>query len=187
MKLYHGSAVGGIKELEPFLSEHGKPYIYFSSNPAVALLYAVKPVPKPFSYYPYGFDENGTVVYSEYWENSFYELYKGKSGFLYECDVTDAENPTAISSAYTCELPINTNYCIEVDDLYNKFTEFKNEGLFEIKAFDTISENELNFVYDDMRRTILQNNLYLFSQNPMSKFIKEHFAKVWNNQRYGII
>lgn len=62
LHFYHGSPVGGLNELKPFLSEHGKPYIYFSSSPIVALLYAVKPVPKPFSFYPYGFDKNGAVV-----------------------------------------------------------------------------------------------------------------------------
>lgn len=45
MHFYHGSPIGGLDELKPFLSEHGKPYIYFSSSPIVALLYAVKPVP----------------------------------------------------------------------------------------------------------------------------------------------
>ena len=86
MIFYHGSSVKGLKELKPFLSEHGKPYIYFATNSLIALLYAVKPVPKPFSFYPYGFDKNGNVVYSEYYENAFYDLYKGKTGYLYECD-----------------------------------------------------------------------------------------------------
>lgn len=56
MTFYHGSPVGGLNEL------------------------------KPFSFYPYGFDENGNAVYSEYYDNAFYDLYKGKSGYLYECD-----------------------------------------------------------------------------------------------------
>lgn len=44
MILYHGSSVGGITELKPYLSEHKKPYVYLASNPVVALLYAVKQV-----------------------------------------------------------------------------------------------------------------------------------------------
>lgn len=60
MIFYHGSPIGGLTELKPFLSEHGKPYIYFATNPLVALLYAVKPVSKPFSFYPYGFDRRFT-------------------------------------------------------------------------------------------------------------------------------
>ena len=62
MILYHGSSVGGITELKPFLSEHKKEYVYLTSNPVVALLYTVKSVPKPFSFYPYGF--NGEKLYT---------------------------------------------------------------------------------------------------------------------------
>ena len=58
MTFYHGSPVGGLNELKPFLSEHKKQYVYFTQNPVVALLYAVHSVDKPFSYYPYGFDKD---------------------------------------------------------------------------------------------------------------------------------
>ena len=76
MILYHGSPNWWhYYELKPFLSEHKKPYVYLASNPVVALLYTVKPVPKPFSFYPYGF--NGEkVVYSEYYKNCFEDIYK---------------------------------------------------------------------------------------------------------------
>ena len=82
MTLYHGSEVGGLTELMPFVSEHKEPYIYFSTNPVVALLYAVRPVSKPFSWYTYGFDKDGTAVYSEYYPDAFADIYKGKSGYL---------------------------------------------------------------------------------------------------------
>lgn len=61
--------------------------------------------------------------------------------------------------------------------------EYENEDLFKIKPFDMISKNELDFVYDDMRQTILKNDLYLFPVNSMSKFIKAHFGEVWNNPK----
>ena len=44
MTLYHGSSIGGITELKPFLSEHKKPYVYLAGNSVVALLYTVKHV-----------------------------------------------------------------------------------------------------------------------------------------------
>lgn len=100
-RLFHGSAHGSLTVLEPSLSEHGEAFVYFTVNPVIALIYTVKPVPKPFSFYPYGFDENGRVVYSEYWKNAFYDLYKGKTGFLYECaEVSGLFNPTAINGVF---------------------------------------------------------------------------------------
>ena len=107
MKWYHGSPVGGLTELKPFLSEHGKPYLYFAEDPLVALLYAVKPVPKPLSFYPYGFAGDGKVVYSEYFENAFWKLYSGQTGYLYTCsDFVGSENPTKIPGVCTSTAPV---------------------------------------------------------------------------------
>ena len=64
-------------------------------------------------------------------------------------------------------------------DVYNKFMEYKEMGLFEIKPFEKISEKELNFVYEDMKRTIEQYDLKNNPDSPMSGFIKLHFSKVW--------
>lgn len=179
MILYHGSSVGGITELKPFLSEHKKPYVYLASNPVVALLYTVKPVPKPFSFYPYGF--NGEkVVYSEYYENCFEDIYKGQRGFLYACEnVENAENPTAINCAYTCQTPIKISDCVKIDDVFEKLIENKENGLFEIKPFHSVSDKELDYVYDDLRQTINAYHLRDYPDNPMSKFIMAHFPKVW--------
>ena len=179
MILYHGSSIGGITELKPFVSEHKKPYIYLASNPVVALLYTVKPVPKPFSFYPYGF--NGEkVVYSEYYEKCFEDIYKGQKGFLYECKhIGNTENPTAINCAYACQTPIQVNNCLEIDDVFGKLMEYEAKGLFEIKPLESISENELNFVYDDLRKNIIEHNLKDCPNNPMSQFMMKHFSKIW--------
>lgn len=124
MIFYHGSPVGGLNELKPFLSEHGKPYIYFSTNPLIALLYAVKPVPKPFSFYPYGFDKNGNIAYSEYFENAFYDLYKGKPRYLYECnDLKNIDTLTQINCAYTYTEPIIVDKETKIPDLYVFYKE----------------------------------------------------------------
>lgn len=179
MILYHGSSVGGITELKPFLSEHKKPYVYLASNPVVALLYSVKPVPKPFSFYPYGFDGE-KVVYSEYYENCFEDIYRGQKGFLYECeDIKNQGNPTEINCAYTCESTVKISRCTKIDDVYKKFIEYKAQGLFEIKPFESISEKELNFVYDDIRKNIIEHSLKDCPDNPMSQFIVKHFPKIW--------
>lgn len=183
MKLYHGSCVGALENLTPFVSEHGKAFVYFSANPVTALLYAVKPVPKPFSYYSYGFDENGVVVYCEYWKNAFYELYAGKSGFLYTCNCTlsKVQNPTGINGVYTAEKNMPVESVIEIPDIYQKFMKFESDGLFKIKPYDAVSKNELNFVYQDMKQTIIKNNLKSFPDSPMSIFIRQHFLNAWND------
>lgn len=179
MTYYHGSPVADLTELKPALSEHGKPYIYFATNPLVALLYAVKPVPKPFSYYPYGFDSNGNVVYSEYFENAFEKLYKGKTGYLYECrNINNAEQTTQINCAYTCTDNVKIDSVTKIDDLYEYYIEQEKSGLFRIKHFEDINEKEMLFVLDDMKSTFEQYDLKNNPDNPMSMFIKEHFSAI---------
>ncbi len=180
MIFYHGSPTGNIIELKPFLSEHGMPYIYFATNPLVALLYAVKPVPKPFSFYPYGFDKNGNVIYSEYYENAFYDLYKGKVGYLYECDnLKGLDTPTQINCAYTFSEPIKVDRVTKISDLYLYYKEQEEKGLFKIKRKAEISDKEMNFILDELRKDIENNDLKLFPQNKMSIFIQKHFPDIW--------
>ncbi len=181
MHFYHGSPVGGLNELKPFLSEHGKPYVYFSSSPIVALLYAVKPVPKPFGFYPYGFEKNGAVVYSEYFENAFFRLYNGKVGYLYECvHLENTDNPTNINCVCTCSDPIKVSKVTEISNLYSYFKEQESKGLFLIKQREKVSEKEMQFVFDELKKDIISHNLCKFPKHAMSVFIQEHFPNVWD-------
>lgn len=108
------------------------------------------------------------------------KIYKGKKEFLYECEnVKNAENPTTINCAYTCRTPIKISNCTEIDDVFEKFTEYKEIGLFEIKTFHSVSDKELDFVYNDFKKTINEYSLRYYPDNPMSKFIMAHFPKVW--------
>lgn len=180
MILYHGSPVGGLTKLKPFLSEHGQPYLYFASNPLVALLYAVKPVPKPFSFYPYGFAKDGAVVYSEYYENAFADSYQGKRGYLYMCrDVQGTEQPTQINCAYTCVEPVKVDEVTEIPDLYAFFREQEKRGRFCIKPCREISEKELHFAMSALREDMLQYNLKEQPEHAMSVFLQKHFPQVW--------
>ena len=179
MTFYHGSPVPDLTELKPVLSEHGKPYIYFATNPLVALLYAVKPVPKPYSYYPYGFDRKGNIIYSEYFENAFEILYKNKTGYLYQCNnINHLEQPTQINCAYTCTDPVRIDRVTKIDDLYTYYVEQEKSGLFKIKHFNDIPEKEMAFISEDMKNTVEQYDLRNHPDNPMSVFIKKYFSAV---------
>lgn len=183
MTFYHGSSTGNLTQLLPFLSEHGRPYIYFASNPLVALLYAVKPVPKPFSFYPYGFDENGILVFNEYYENAFFDIYKGQKGYLYECyHLPNIENATQINCAYTCTEPVEPDDVSEICDLYEYYKKQEANGQFRIKTKQEISESEMHFVYSELKKDIDKHNLKANPEHAMSLFIQTHFPDVWQTK-----
>jgi len=179
--LYHGSAIGNLTMLKPYVSEHEKPYVYFAENPAVALLYAVKPVPKPHSFYPFGFDKNGTVVYSEYFPDAFSILYQGKTGYLYEVEnCKELETPTHIPGVYTKSEPVLVKNVTEIPDLYAHFKVFEKEGLFRIKTHDEISDKEMAFVFSALRADMEKYCLKMNTDHAMSQFIKAYFPDVWD-------
>ena len=180
MTYYHGSPIGNLKELIPFVSEHQKSYIYFATNPLVALLYSVKPVPKPFSFYPYGFDQNNTLIYSEYFPNAFYELYNGKTGYLYEVDNLSAvENPTNINSAVVCENPIKIDNVTKISNVYEYYMQKEKSGEFRIKKNKDISANEMNFILTELKKDIENYKLYDYPNNPMSIFLRKNFSSLF--------
>lgn len=179
--LYHGSPVGGLTELKPFLSEHGRPYLYFADNPLVALLYAVKPVPKPFSFYPYGF-QGKTVFFSEYYENAFADIYKGKKGYLYACHhVPETEELAQINCAYTCTEPIKADAVTEIPDLYVYFKRQEKEGLFHVKPRQAVSGQEMHLAWEALQKDMQKYCLKSQPAHPMSVFLREHFPEVWES------
>lgn len=174
---YHASPVANNQELKPFLSEHGHKYVYFSTNPLVALLYSVKPVPKPFSWYTYGFNCDGILVYSEYFENQFKTIYGGKRGYLYECDnLSDLLQLSNISCAYASAKSVKVDRMTEVPDLYDYFLHKEKCGEFIVKPYSDITECERNLVIEELKNYISKYNLNYYPDNPMSIFISKYFS-----------
>lgn len=69
-----------------------------------------------------------------------------------------------------------------IPDLYERFVEYQQQGLFRIRPFNTISEKEMQSVYDDLKQNIQKYNLKQFPDNPMNRFIQEHFQEVWEKE-----
>lgn len=173
---FHGSTENNLTYLKPQLSEHGKEYVYFSTNPLVALLYSVKPVPKPFSWYTYGFNDEGIPVYSEYFENAFELLYKNKVGYLYECsDISNLQQPTNIHCVYTTTEKVKIDRLHKIPDVYEYLKNEEKLGNFIIKHHNEISNCEMNMVFNEIKEIVEKYNLDSYPKNPMTIFIKKYF------------
>ena len=152
---YHESPIGELKELNLSIYEHGQVYVYFADSPLIALLYVVKPVSKPFSLYPYGFDNNDNVIYSEYFKDTFKKLYQGKKSFLYVChQILNAEQFTQIKFVYICSDSVKVDKVTEIPDLYLCFKKQEQSGKFRIRAFHEISEEEMDYVVSNLKETV---------------------------------
>ncbi len=176
---YHGTSVGNLTELKPSISEHGKPYIYFSTNPVVALFYTVKAVEPPFNWFPYGF-KNGIPVYTEYYPDALADIYSGRQGFIYEFEkLNNIENPTDINCACVCKNSVKTEKFTEIHDVYEKMLEYEKSGDLIIERYESLSENRLENIENIIKSEIEEYNL---KQNPecsYAKFILKKFPQWW--------
>ncbi len=110
-------------------------------------------------------------------------LYNRKVGYLYECThLENMDNPTNINCAYTCSEPIKVSKVTEISNLYTYFKEQESKGLFLIKHREKISEKEMQFVFDELKKDIKSHNLCKFPKYLMSVFIQEHFSNVWDTK-----
>ncbi|HEY5523922.1 MAG TPA: hypothetical protein VIK26_01150 [Clostridium sp.] len=181
---YHGSSVKGLKTLLPYLSDHKQPYIYFATNPVVAVFYMIHIVERPYNWFTYGFSESGIPTYTEYYPNAMADVYSGKTGYLYECSKVDnIQNPTNINCAYVCETPMLIDKCTVFKNIYENFLEYEKQGKLIIQRYETLSLKKLSFINKVVQSEITDNNLKSNPNVDYSLFLKKHFPETWNNTK----
>ncbi len=150
---YHASPVGGITRLEPRISNHGVPLVYFSRKRENVLVYLSNAVEKycretgfahtgPYSKWgPYGFNKDGIQLLGEYYPNALIDTYKGVSGYIYRAEtVADSGFAVGIPDAVTSSEPVNISAVEFVPDAYEAILRAEREGLLILERYEDISE-----------------------------------------------
>lgn len=150
---YHASPIRGITRLEPRVSNHGIPLIYFSKKRENVLVYLSNAIEKyckdtGFSYDgkwekwgPYGFDKDGRQRLEEYYPNALMNTYKGVSGYIYSVE-------TIVESDYALQIPDAAASSISADvtggefipDAYEAILQAERDGLITILRYEEMSE-----------------------------------------------
>ncbi len=145
---YHASQTGGIKQLEPRISNHGIPLIYFSRKRENVLVYLSNAIEKycnetGFSYTgrwekwgPYGFDKNGIQRLEEYYPDALEKTYKGVSGYIYCADsIVEACFEIQIPDAAVSSTTVDVSTVEFVPDAYEAILQAEKEGLITIMRY----------------------------------------------------
>ena len=179
---FHGSSVSGLQELKPQVSEHGMPLVYLTSNPVVAALYTVRPVEKPFSWYPYSFSGT-TPVYTEYYPDALRDIYRGKMGFIYRsrCEVElSLDDPTSVGCALVSRKPVTVDGYTCLADVYEALLEYERAGTLIIKRYETLTEKQRG-LFEKMLTEEIQKHKLKETDCDYGRFLQERFADVWEN------
>lgn len=161
---YHASSVKGIKTLEPRISNHGVPLIYFSQKRENVLVYLSNAVEKFcretgfahdgvwHKWATYGFDKDGILTLDEYYPNALEETYKDVQGYIYSAEIVNAsEDMTNIPYAVTSREKVKVSHCEFVKDAYDEIMKAQGSRLIRVSRYEQLSEAKLKWIYDTMK------------------------------------
>lgn len=150
---YHASPVDGIEILEPNVSNHNEPLLYFSDKRENVLVYLSNAVEKFcketgflhtgkwHKWASYGFDKNGIMQLDEYYPHALEDTYKGVSGYIYSADSLGETKDIQIPNAFAtcCKVPVlDIEY---IEDAYAEILKAEKDGLIKVRRYDELSDN----------------------------------------------
>lgn len=146
---YHASSTKNIKELEPRISNHKVPLIYFSSKRENVLVYLSNAVEKYCKetnfkhngiyskWGPYSFDKEGILCIEEYYPSFLYDTYKGISGYIYMVsEENKLDKLNDIPYAYTSSNNVKVDTFEYIKDAYDEILKAEKEGLIKIIKYE---------------------------------------------------
>lgn len=166
---YHASQVSGITVLEPRVSNHNTPLIYFSTKRENVLVYLSNAIEKYcketgfvhsgkwHKWASYGFEADGTLRIDEYYPNAMESTYKGVSGYIYSanniCESSDSKN---ISNAVATTKPVIVTDVEFIEDAYSEILKAADEGFIKIHRYEDMSDEMLDWIENTIKNEYAQ-------------------------------
>lgn len=160
---YHASPAANIRVLEPRISNHGIPLIYFSKKRENTLVYLSNAIEKycrevGFAHTgkwtkwgPYGF-KNGILQLDEYYPNALAETYAGVSGYIYHANsIQEAEQDIAIPDAAVSALPVPVDGAEFIPDAYEAILDTEHKGQIILRRYESLPESMLAWIRKTMQ------------------------------------
>lgn len=161
---YHASPVKGLIQLEPRISNHGIPLIYFSRRRENVLVYLSNAVEKYcretgfrhdgiwHKWGPYGFDLDGRMRLEEYYPDALRSTYEGVSGYIYRAEVVcDSGIAIQIPDAVSSRIPVKVSGTIYVPDAYEEILKAETEGSVRILRYEQIPDRMMERIEKSIR------------------------------------
>ena len=166
---YHASQVEGIKQLEPRVSDHHIPLVYFSTKRENTLVYLSNAIEKycretGFVYDgiwkkwgPYGFDRDGKMILEEYYPDALEETYRGVQGCIYKAeDIEDSGLVSNIPYLVTSSEPVRITGKEIVPDALEALLEAEKNGLIRIIRYEEMREKKKIWLAETMKKEYLE-------------------------------
>lgn len=174
MQLYHGTNIDKLTTLNPCISNHEKPYVYFTDCFNLAVMYAAKNHINTYWF------KDGVLHYDEYFENQFKVLHNEKSGTIYGFDGT-LQRLDKMPWVYLSETPVDVRPVLHIDNVYEYLTKLVEQGKIILHSFDSFSDKAKEFHFGQIYNEIINDDLISKPDDSYALFIQKHFPTVWEN------
>ena len=184
---YHASPINGIEVLEPHISNHGVPLIYFSKKRENVLVYLSNAIEKycketGFEYNgiwqkwaAYGFDKDGRQRIEEYYPNALEKTYKGVCGYIYIAEnIAETDFQTNIPDAAVSDSVVTVSGIEFVPDAYEAIIEAESKGLVSIMRYEDMPDKMREW----NRRTIIEEYEKAQEHPEYRYFLRAHFTEI---------
>ena len=190
---FHASQIGKIKTLEPRISNHNIPLIYFSDKRENVLVYlsnAVEKVCKEgrftfdglwYKWGSYGFEKDGRLRFEEYYPNALEDTYKGIGGYIYSCSKIDPypKLDIKIPNTFITAQKTTVDNCEFIPDAYNEMINAEANGLITILRYNEFISNIKRREW--LKKTIIDESRNNSAHPDYRFFLESRFSAIINH------
>lgn len=179
---YHGTNVGGIKELKPSVSNQGC-FVYFSDERFRIIPYLVNPVQKfvdekcgkgkykaEWRWALYG-NVDDKIMLKEPYPNYIEETFKGQIGYIYYFENIEGLKDLGKPHIWGLDKPIKVENVEVIQNVYDEILKLNKQGKILIKRFEenTAEDNEK---YENIVKSGLEMNYPFYKEFLFAKLPK---------------
>lgn len=190
---FHASQIGKIKILEPRISNHNIPLIYFSDKRENVLVYlsnAVEKVCKEgrftfdglwYKWGSYEFEKDGRLRFEEYYPNALEDTYKGIEGYIYSCSKIDPYQKLDIKipNTFITAQKTTVDNCEFIPDAYNEMINAEANGLITILRYNEFISNIKRREW--LKKTIIDEYRNNSAHPDYRFFLESRFSAIINH------
>ena len=183
MDYYHGSTVGGLKELNPFSSPYSnlkESVVYLTTNKQLALHYIWNKEKFPVTYPMLHICDDGKLIFQEMFSGALELFYKGLSGYIYHCvGEYEINGNVGVTTAAISKEKVSVFDYEFIENVYEKIMEYGKNGSFTYDKFENRSVEAHEAIKRIVLREVKRNNLIKDNKHPLHIFYKKYFPEYW--------
>ncbi|MCL2773969.1 MAG: hypothetical protein FWD71_11530 [Oscillospiraceae bacterium] len=182
MDFYHGTQIGGLKELMPFASKSSnlkEACVYLTTRKQVALHY-ISNFKKLLFSSPMLYIGEDVITYQEMYSGALELSCKGVSGYIYHC-IGDYEmnESHGVESCAVSYKPVPISDAEYIEDVYEKIMEYEKQGKFIYEKYEKLPQYRHDIIRGHVIRTIKGEDLLNNPQHSHYYLFQAKFPIYW--------